>query len=104
MLDKHPDAASSIPPTRRPYNDHEYRTLRAWLTANPGARTCWHDGCDNPATTIDHVPAIMHHTHIRGTGCCELRPACERCNKSTGAIAGNMAREPASGWLLGVTR
>ena len=87
----------------RPYNDPEYRRARAHLTANPGV-TCWHDGCTNPATTIDHQPPILHHTHQRGTGCCQLRPACERCNKSTGATLGNMNREPNSGWTLGVTR
>jgi hypothetical protein len=86
-----------IPSERPTTNGGEYRRARAWLTAHP-ATQCWHEGCTNQATTIDHVPAIIHHHHQRGTHCCQLRAACEHCNKSHGATIGNMNREPASGW------
>jgi hypothetical protein len=81
----------------RPYNDPEYRAARRWLVANPHT-TCWFPGCDALADTIDHVPAIMEHTHIRGTRCCELRPACGPHNYSSGAAAGNRQREPHTPW------
>jgi hypothetical protein len=74
------------------YNDPTYRAARAWLTAHPGT-PCWKN-CGRPATTIDHVPAIMHHTHVRGAGCCQLKPACRRCNCSHGASEGNRRRDP----------
>lgn len=77
----------------RPYRDPEYRAAKAWLKANP-MTPCWM--CGLPATTIDHVPALMHHVHTRGARCCELRPACRRCNSSHGATEGNKAREPHS--------
>lgn len=83
----------------RPYNDPDYRRARAWLKANP--QPCWR-GCGRTATTLDHVPAIMEHTHQRGARCCELRPACLRCNTSDGAAKGNAKRNPSSGWLSDV--
>ena len=79
---------------RRPYNDPDYRAAKAWLRAHPET-PCWF-GCGNPATTLDHVPALMHHQHRRGAQCCELRPACHRCNSSHGATEGNRQREPHS--------
>jgi hypothetical protein len=81
----------------RPYNDPEYRAARAWLTANPHVR-CWYPDCDAQATTIDHVPALMDHHHVRGSRCCELRPACRPCNCGSGAAAGNRKREAHSPW------
>lgn len=84
-------------PTPRPYNDPDYRAARAWLTANPGTR-CWHEGCTTPATTIDHVPALMQHSHVRGARCCRLLPACLPHNCGDGATLGNRAREPHTPW------
>ena len=80
----------------RPYNDPDYRRAKAWLKANP--QPCWR-GCGRTATTLDHVPAIMEHTHQRGARCCELRPACLTCNSSDGAAKGNAKRNPSSGWI-----
>lgn len=76
-----------------PYNDADYRAARRWLKANPHTR-CWHDGCTEPGTTIDHVPALAEHTHIRGSRCCTLRPCCAPHNYSSGATLGNRNREP----------
>jgi hypothetical protein len=80
-----------------PYNDPDYRIARAALKLNP--QPCWFDDCTAQATTIDHVPAIAQHTHIRGTGCCELRPACRPHNCGSGASMGNAMREPHTPWL-----
>ena len=79
------------------YNDPDYRAARAWLTANPNTR-CWFDGCDALATTIDHVPAIMEHTHRRGAGCCRLLPACRPHNCGHGAAIGNRKRSTGYDW------
>lgn len=81
----------------RPHNDPEYRNAKRWLRAHPETR-CWFDGCDAPATTIDHVPAIVEHQHLRGSRCCELRPACRSCNCSHGARIGNARRELRTPW------
>lgn len=81
----------------RPYNDPEYRRYRAWLTLNP--QPCYVPGCDAVGDTVDHHPAIHAHRHIRGSGCCALRPACRHHNCSSGASAGNRKRMPSSGWL-----
>lgn len=75
----------------RPYNDPDYRAAKAWLKVNPATR-CWFHGCDAIATTIDHVPAISEHHHIRGTNCCQLKPACRPHNCGHGATIGNQAR------------
>jgi hypothetical protein len=75
------------------YNDPDYRAARAWLTAHPET-LCWFNGCTARADTVDHVPAIVNHTHVRGAHCCELRPACRRHNCSHGASEGNRQRDP----------
>lgn len=81
----------------RPYNDADYRAARAWLTAHPHT-PCWHHDCTAMATTIDHVPAIMEHTHVRGARCCSLLPACGPHNYGHGASMGNRNREPHTPW------
>ena len=73
------------------YNERRYRNARAWLTAHPDTR-CWYHGCTAPATTIDHVPAIVEHTHRPNTGCCRLLPACRPHNCGHGARIGNAKR------------
>lgn len=62
-------------------NEAAYRQAVARLKAHP--RACWK--CGRPATTIDHVPALKLHRHRPRSSCCELRPACARCNYSGGA-------------------
>ena len=59
-----------------PYDEAAYRRARAELKANPAP--CW--VCGRPGTTVDHVPSLSQHRHVKGSGCCTLRPACARCN------------------------
>lgn len=33
----------------------------------------------DPADSADHSPPLSRHEHVRGSGCCVLRPACMRC-------------------------
>jgi hypothetical protein len=66
----------------KPRNEPAYLAARAWLTAHPNT-PCWRR-CGRTATTIDHVPPLRFHHH-RGRGCCELRPACTKCNYGDGA-------------------
>ena len=82
----------------RPYNEASYKAYKRHLRLNHVP--CWY-GCGRRATTPDHVPALMHHVHRPGSGCCELRPACHPCNSSHGAREGNAQRNPTSGWLSG---
>lgn len=79
-----------------PYNDPEYRAARANLKLHP--QRCWHTDCNQPATTIDHVPALAEHTHRRGSGCCRLLPACQPHNYGDGATLGNRLRRPSTPW------
>lgn len=74
------------------YNDADYIAARASLKVAGSAVPCWFAGCTRPATTIDHVPALIEHHHIRGAGCCRLLPACQHCNSSDGAAKGNQRR------------
>jgi hypothetical protein len=75
------------------YNEPGYRAAVANLKANP-AINCWR--CGFPATTIDHVPAVALHHHQAGGRCCELRPACRKCNYGGGArIAARLRRHGA---------
>jgi len=48
--------------------------------------------CGRPATTADHVPALIDHHHRDGAGCCALLPACGPCNMADGARRGNARR------------
>ena len=43
---------------------------------------CWM--CGGPATEADHQPPVKLHAHVDGTGCCELWPACRRCQAEQG--------------------
>ena len=63
-----------------------WRALRAATFARWG-RACWR--CGAYATTVDHVVAVV----LGGThDLSNLRPACARCNSSTGASMGNRLR------------
>lgn len=77
--------------TQRPYNDPDYKAAKAWLKAHP-TTTCWFHECTALADTVDHVPAISEHQHVRGTNCCQLKPACRAHNCGHGASIGNAAR------------
>jgi 5-methylcytosine-specific restriction endonuclease McrA len=66
------------------YNTRAYRAARRDLTRNPTG--CVY--CGRPATTLDHVPALITHAHVDGSGCCELYPACTRCNYRRGQRLG----------------
>jgi hypothetical protein len=37
-----------------------------------------------PATEIDHVPPLVLHQHLSGSGCCHLRPSCHDCARRQG--------------------
>ncbi len=67
--------------TRYPYNDATYKRYKQWLRTV--VVDCWH-GCGRRATSPDHDPPIAHHTHIRGTACCTLKPACRSCQCQQG--------------------
>jgi 5-methylcytosine-specific restriction endonuclease McrA len=63
-----------------------WRKLRKAVFARYG-HACWR--CGAYATTIDHVvPVVLGGSHDPGN----LRPACSRCNYSTGATVGNRIR------------
>lgn len=75
-------------------NDPEYRAYKRYLATHDVP--CWY-GCGRRATSPDHRPRLHEHTHVRGTHCCTLHPACHPCNTSDGATSGNRARlEPHS--------
>jgi hypothetical protein len=60
------------------HNERAYRRARAWLTANP--QPCYHAGCDEQGSTLDHVPPLQAHEHVKGSGCCVLLPCCPKHN------------------------
>jgi 5-methylcytosine-specific restriction endonuclease McrA len=63
-----------------------WRRLREATFARYG-RACWR--CGAPATTVDHVIAVV----LGGThDLSNLRPCCQHCNSSTGASVGNRLR------------
>ena len=63
-----------------------WRKIRERVFAAYG-RACWR--CGAWASTVDHVqPVILGGTHDLSN----LRPACTRCNYSTGAAVGNQLR------------
>ena len=33
----------------------------------------------DPADSADHTPPVSRHEHVEGSGCCELQPACMKC-------------------------
>ena len=65
------------------YNAGVYRQARRALRGAP----CWI--CGKPSDTVDHVPPLSSRPPGLWAG--ELRPACARCNYSTG---GRLARMP----------
>jgi hypothetical protein len=61
---------------RSAYGDREYRARKA-QQRRWGSEVC---ACGAPADTLDHQPPLALHDHVRNSGCCELIPACRRCN------------------------
>jgi len=75
------------------YNEPKYKAAVQQLKRQPGT-CCWR--CGFPATTIDHVPAVALHHHQGDGRCCELRPACSKCNYGGGTrIAARLRRHGA---------
>jgi 5-methylcytosine-specific restriction endonuclease McrA len=65
-----------------------WRKIRLQVFAVKG-RSCYR--CGAYATTVDHaVPVVLGGTHDLSN----LRPACSRCNSSTGASLGNRLGPP----------
>lgn len=83
---------------RRAYNDPEYRRLQALLKANPQPCQLRLPGCTGKATTPDHQPRLSQHHHVRGSGCCQLVPACHHCNVTDGAEQGQRIRSGGYAW------
>ena len=71
--------------TAHPYGSGWEALRRATFAAK--GRFCWWCGC--PATTIDHVVAVVLGG---GNELPNLVPACARCNYSRGASLGNRLR------------
>ena len=82
----------------RPHNDPEYRRLKQVLARTPLPCQLRLAGCTGVASTLDHQPRLMQHTHRRGSGGCMLVPACPHCNSSDGAKAGNRTRSSGYSW------
>ena len=38
------------------------------------------------ADSADHVPPLARHTHVPGSGCCRLQPACTPCQNRQAAL------------------
>jgi hypothetical protein len=52
--------------------------------------------CDGAvANSVDHSPPLAMHTHVPGSGCCILRPACTACQKSQGGQVAKLLRQRA---------
>lgn len=65
-----------MPRKGSPYGPR-YEKVRAALLGAPCQMQLMCDGA--PATSCDHEPPLSRHTHIEGSGCCLLRPACTPC-------------------------
>ena len=69
-----------------------WRKLREQVFARDG-RACYR--CGGYANTVDHVvPVALGGTHALSN----LRPACGRCNSSTGASLGNRLQPRTPPW------
>ena len=82
----------------RAHNDPEYTRAKRALRANPQPCQLRLAGCTGLATTLDHQPRLMDHTHVRGTGCCRLVPACLHCNLSDGGSAARRRERNGYSW------
>lgn len=72
-----------------------WRKTRLQVFARYG-RACYR--CGAYANSVDHVrPVVLGGDHSIGN----LRPACSRCNSSTGASLGNRLKPRTPPWLRG---
>ena len=72
-----------------------WAALRKQVFARYG-RTCYR--CGGFADSVDHIRAVaLGGSHDLSN----LRPACSRCNSSTGASLGNKLRPRTPPWLQG---
>jgi len=70
-----------MPRAGSPYSG-SYARRRAALIGRPCSLRL--PGCTGVADSADHRPPLRLHAHVQGSGCCELVPACLRCQKSQG--------------------
>lgn len=78
-----------MPRKGSPYGPR-YEKVRAALLGSPCQMMLVCDGA--PATSCDHEPPLSRHTHIEGSGCCLLRPACMPCqHRQARLLAGQTA-------------
>lgn len=69
--------------TRNPYGWAHEKRRQAIL--RPGV-VC--HLCGAPASELDHIPALVLHRHVEGSGCCRVLPACGDCQRKQGAELG----------------
>jgi hypothetical protein len=75
-----------MPRKHSPYGG-KYRKVRAALLGQPCQMMLVCSG--DPADSCDHDPPLSRHTHVEGSGCCALRPACRACQgKQARTLAG----------------
>lgn len=77
------------------YNERHYVQFKRIL--RDANLECWH-GCGRIATSPDHDPPLTQHTHVRGSGCCVLRPACSTCQSKQGARLRNAKSGSGYSW------
>lgn len=84
-----------MPRRGSPYGPAYQRVRRAQLGQPCELRLV----CDGtPGTSSDHDPPLARHTHVEGSGCCILRPACMPCqHRQRALLAGQTARFKALG-------
>lgn len=79
-----------MPRKTSPYGKR-YEKVRAAQRGQPCQMRLICDGA--PSTSSDHNPPLSRHTHVEGSGCCELRPACSACQcQQAKMLAGQTAR------------
>jgi hypothetical protein len=77
-------------PRKRPQYGPAYQRVRKALLGQPCQMRLVCEG--SPADSCDHDPPVSRHTHVEGTGCCALRPACLPCqHKQARILAGQSA-------------
>jgi hypothetical protein len=79
-----------MPRKGSPYGPR-YEAVRAAMLGLPCELRITCDGA--PGNSVDHDPPLSRHTHIEGTGCCRLRPACMACQRKQGTRLTNQTRQ-----------
>jgi hypothetical protein len=76
---------TAVPRRDSPYNQRYVMERRLLLARRERCRLRL--VCDGAiATSADHNPPLALHTHVVGSGCCYLQPACLACQKAQGAL------------------